>query len=81
MTKQVSVYAFTVSWYNFSRYMKIKSSVGRKQIAIRFAVVTVIISAVAGIALYGFFVISSMNSCTATYIRHSDGQTSQMGCG
>lgn len=47
----------------------------------RTAVTVVAITIVAGIAIYGFFVISSMNSCTATYIRHSDGQTTAMGCG
>lgn len=65
----------------FFRYMKIKSSVGRKQILIRTIVTIVSIVIVAGIAIYAFFVISSMNSCTATYVRHSDGHTSQMGCG
>lgn len=66
----------------FFRYMKIKSAVGKKQIIIRTIVTLVTIAVLLGGATYAFFFVSSLNSCTATYIRHSDGQTTAIeGCG
>lgn len=60
--------------------MRIKAAVSRKKKIIRASIVLAIIIALICGTAYLFWAFTVINSCKATYIRHSDGTTSQMSC-
>jgi len=61
--------------------MQIKKTVSRKKIVTRVVVTLVTLLVIAGLIGTMFWVMNKLGTCTATYVRHTDGAVTKLGCG